>query len=67
MFARLVIALNIVLAMLWICFVIIPVAIKYDSSHIVTELVADDGDSDDNLFHVRNLFDGRVCVELCTH
>ena len=60
MFARLVIALNIILAVLWTCLVIIPAAIKYKPSHISsyneTKMRAEDP------FHVRNLFDGRVCV-----
>ena len=60
MFARLVIAVNMFLALLWACFVTIPVLIGYDSSDIVTVMYHDN--EDDNIFHLRNLFDGRVCV-----
>ena len=50
------IALNIILAVLWTCFVIIPVVIAYNSSDIVTRTLHD------NNFHVKNLFDGRVNI-----
>ena len=43
------IVLNIILAVLWTCFVILPGAIKYNYS------------AAKGVFHVRNLFDGRVC------
>ena len=59
-FARLVITVNIFVAILWTCFVIIPVAITYDSSDIVSVMYHDD--EDDDTFTVRNLFDGRVSV-----
>ena len=62
-FARLVIALNMVLAVLWTCVVIIPVAIAYDPSDIVTAGVNKTVNIDSG-FHVKNLFDGRV--SLCT-
>ena len=58
MFVRLVITLNIILAVLWMSLVIIPAASKYDDSKVVT---ADRMYRDDEYgFHVRNLFDGRV-------
>lgn len=57
-FARLVITVNIFVAILWTSFVIIPVAIEYDSSDIVSVMYRDD--EDDDTFTVRNLFDGRV-------
>ena len=63
MFARLVISLNTFAAILWTCFVIIPVAINYDSSDIVSAMYRDD--EDDDTFTVRNLFDGRVGINLC--
>ena len=62
-FARLVITVNIFVAILWTCFVIIPVAITYDSSDIVSVMYHDD--EDDDTFTVRNLFDGRVSVCVC--
>ena len=61
MFVRLVIALNIILAVLWTSFVIVPGASNYNPSKVVT---ADPmyHDSTDG-FHVRNLFDGRVSID----
>ena len=65
MFARLVITVNIFVAVLWTCFVIVPVIIRYDTSDIVTVMYHDD--EDDDIFYLTNLFDGRVCIELCVH
>ena len=61
------ITLNIFLAVLWVCFVIIPVAIGYDLSNIERSYASINSNTeDDQPFHVRNLFDGRVCaIELC--
>jgi len=58
-FARLVIAVNMFLALLWACFVTIPVLIRYNDSDIVTVMYHDD--EDDDIFYLTNLFDGRVC------
>ena len=60
-FARLVIAVNIFVAVLWACFVIVPAVIKYDTSDIVTVMYHDD--EDDDIFYLTNLFDGRVCLQ----
>ena len=59
------ITVNIFVAILWTSFVIIPVAIEYDSSDIVSAMYHDD--EDDDTFTVRNLFDGRVCIKLCAY
>ena len=61
MFTRLVIALNIFLAILWTIFVILPSAIRYDSSEIITKGLNEEILGEEEEFHVRNLFDGRVC------
>ena len=52
--------MNIILAVLWTAFVILPAAIKYDSSQIASYNVTKELEKDP--FHVRNIFDGRVCM-----
>ncbi|XP_065888479.1 transmembrane channel-like protein 7, partial [Dysidea avara] len=54
-FTRFVIALNIVLAVLWTCFVILPGAIEYDRE---PSSVENEDIMEIELFHVKNLFDG---------
>lgn len=57
------IVLNIFLAVMWVCLVIVPVAIEYNTSDIVTGIY--NNDENDKTFHLTNLFDGRVCMKLC--
>ena len=59
-FARLVIALNVVLAILWTSFVILPGAVKYNASKVVTRTLKENLLDNEEEFHVKNLFDGRV-------
>ena len=63
-FTRFVIALNIVLAVLWTCFVILPGAIEYDRE---PSSVENEDIMEIELFHVKNLFDGMVCLLHTTH
>ena len=60
MFTRLVITINIVLASLWTLFVVLPGAIRYDSSEVITKGLNEELLDEEKEFHVRNLFDGRV-------
>jgi len=57
-----VIALNIGLAVLWTIFVILPGAISYNSSEIITKGLNEEILDEEEEFHVRNLFDGRVGI-----
>ena len=59
-FTRLVITLNIVLAVLWTTFVILPGVITYDSSEVITKGLKEEILGEEEEFHVRHLFDGRV-------
>ncbi|XP_065889131.1 transmembrane channel-like protein 7 isoform X2 [Dysidea avara] len=61
-FTRLVITLNIVLAVLWTTFVILPGVITYDSSEVITKGLKEEILGEEEEFHVRHLFDGRGAV-----